>query len=230
MKIRLLTQSLDGIGIKRFINIAITVSLLFTLSHAELGWAKAPQPGQQTEQVIEPQIMRRDVQVPDIDTENFEVSGFFGVLNTEDFGSSLVYGARLAYHITEDFFAEAAFARSSVSDESLRSFAITVFENQEENLYYYNLSVGFNALPGEVFVGKNRAWTSSLYLITGAGNTHFNDEDYFTVNVGFGVKLIPLDWLSIRVDVRDHIFASDLLGESKTTNNLELTGNLGFFF
>jgi outer membrane beta-barrel protein len=203
---------------------------LIYLSNTGLGWAKAPEPGQNAEQVIEPQIIRRDVEVPEIDTENLEISGFFGVLNTEDFGSSLVYGARLAYHITEDFFAEAAFGMSSVSDESLRSFAITVFENEEEDLYYYNLSVGFNALPGEVFVWKNRAWTSSIYMITGVGNTHFNDEDYFTVNVGFGVKLIPLDWLSIRIDVRDHIFSSDLLGESKTTNNLELTGNLGFFF
>ena len=148
----------------------------------------------------------------------------------EDFGSNVVYGARVGYHITEDFFVEGSFARSTVSDESFRNFAITIFEQSEEDLYYYNLALAWNVFPGEVFVWKNHAFTSSVYLIGGAGNTNFNDEDFFTVNVGFGVRILPLDFLSLRFEVRDYLFSSDLLGESKTTNNLELTGNVGFFF
>ncbi len=212
--------------IKRLITAAlIPCSLIVTVV-----WAKTPEPGPEHEQVIEPEIMRRDVKVPAIDTENFEITGFGGVLNMEDFGSNVVYGARMAYHVTEDFFIEAAYGKSTVSDESFRNFAITVFEDEEEDLYYYNLSVGFNLFPGEVFVWKNHAFTSSIYTISGVGNTHFNGEDFFTINAGLGVKVIPLDWLSLRFDVRDYIFTSDLLGSNKTTHNLELTGNLGIFF
>ena len=32
-------------------------------------------------------------------------SGFLGVVGIEDFGSSFSYGARIAYHFTEDVFA-----------------------------------------------------------------------------------------------------------------------------
>lgn len=210
---------------------SITVAfLLMAASMSSPSWAETPVPGQRHEQVIKPEITRRDVKVPAIDSENLEITGFAGVLNSEDFGSSLVYGARLAYHVTEDLFVEGTFGKSTVSDEAFRNFAISLFPDEEEDLYYYNLSLGFNAFPGEVFLGKDRVWSSSIYLITGVGNTHFNDEDFFTINAGFGVKLIPIDWISIRLDVRDHIFSSDLLGESKTTHNLEFTGNLGFFF
>ncbi len=208
----------------------ISTTTLLCLLVMNAAWAKTPEPGPNDEQVIEPEVMRRDVKVPAIDTENIEITGFGGVLNMEDFGSSVVYGARVAYHITEDFFIEGTFGKSSLSDETFRNFAITVFEEEEEDLYYYNLSVGFNIFPGEVFVWKNHAFTSSIYTISGVGNTNFNDEDFFTINVGLGVKVIPIDWLSLRFDVRDHIFSSDLLGSSKTTHNLELTGNLGIFF
>lgn len=192
--------------------------------------AQAPDPGPGHEQVIEPQIDRRDINTPAIDTENFEITGFGGVLNVEDFGSHAVYGVRAAYHVTEDFFLEASFGLSQVSDSSFRDFAITVFEEEDENLSYYNLSLGFNVLPGEVFVWRSHAWTSAIYLLGGAGNTRFNDEDFFTVNLGFGVRILPTDYLSVRIDGRDYIWNSDLLGSDKTTNNLELTGNLGFYF
>ena len=41
-----------------------------------------------------------------IDTEDFELGAYVGMLSIEDFESNVVYGARLAYHLTEDFFLE----------------------------------------------------------------------------------------------------------------------------
>ena len=38
------------------------------------------------------------------------------------------------------------------------------------------------------------------------------------------------DWLSLRIDVRDYVFESDLLGSNETLNNLEFTGGLTVFF
>ena len=91
---------------------------------------------------------------------------------------------------------------------------------------YYNLDFGWNFLPGEIFLGRNRAFPSALYVIGGVGGTRFAGDDYFTLNLGFGVRLLITDWLAIRLDARDHRFATDLLGNRKAVNNLE--GHLGF--
>lgn len=71
-----------------------------------------PEPESTQEQVIEPDIYRREINVPRIDTENFEITAYYGVLDVEDFGTEPAYGVRVAYHITEDFFVEGAYGMS----------------------------------------------------------------------------------------------------------------------
>ena len=57
--------------------------------------------------VIDPQVERREIETAKIDTENWEAGAYVGSLSVEDFEVNLVYGARIAYHLSEDFFAEA---------------------------------------------------------------------------------------------------------------------------
>ncbi|HEX7764805.1 MAG TPA: outer membrane beta-barrel domain-containing protein, partial [Cellvibrio sp.] len=52
------------------------------------------------EQVITPDIKRRQIKEDDLDTENFELGVFYGFLSIEDFGTNGVAGFALAYHIT----------------------------------------------------------------------------------------------------------------------------------
>ncbi len=189
----------------------------------------APEPESTQEQVIEPDIYRRDIVVPRIDTENFEITAYYGVLDVEDFGTEPSYGLRAAYHITEDFFIEGAVGMSEASDETLEN--LTTFNIlQNEDINYYNVSIGYNIFPGEIFLGRNFAMTSSFYLMFGVGNVEFNDEDEFAYNVGFGMKVLPTDWLSLRLDVRDIVYETDLLGDNEFTNNFEITANIGVFF
>ena len=56
--------------------------------------------------IITPDIERRHIKEADLDSEDFEVGIYYGMLSVEDFGSNAVAGATLAYHITEDFFAQ----------------------------------------------------------------------------------------------------------------------------
>lgn len=188
------------------------------------------------EQVIQPQVDRRTITVPKISARDIEISAFAGLLNIESFGSNPVYGGRLAYHVTEDIFIEGAYAKSTVSDAAFRTLGIGIFttSSPSENtvdLTYYNLSVGVNLFPGELFIGRGRAITSALYLVGGIGNTSFDRIDNITYNIGIGIRVVPLDWLSIRIEMRDHLFASDLLAnENKITNNFELTFGLSGFF
>ena len=182
--------------------------------------------------VISPELERRTITEADIDREDFEVGAFVGVMSIEDFGSNVVYGARGAYHITEDFFAEAAIGRTEAGETSFETLSggAQVLTDSQRELTYYNLSLGYNILPGEAFIGEGHAFNSALYLIAGVGNTEFADDSHFTINVGAGYRFLVNDWIALHVDFRDHIFDSDLLGKDKTTHNLEGTAGISFFF
>jgi outer membrane beta-barrel protein len=180
---------------------------------------------------VVPQVERRDVPLPKFPSRDFEAGVFVGTYATENFGASAVFGLRLGYHLTEDFFVEGALASTKVSDESFRQVLPGgVFPNQEETLSYYNLSAGYNLLPGEVFLGSRQARASAFYLIGGIGSTKFFEQKRQTVNLGFGLKLLLGDRAALRVDVRDHIFSLDLLGKRQSTQNLEVTAGVGLHF
>ena len=183
------------------------------------------------EQVIEPTVPRRDVRVPKIPSRDIIAGAYLGTYSSEDFGASFVYGVRLGYHITEDFFVEAVYGTTTVSDENFRQILPGgVFPEKEETLSYYNLSVGYNILPGEVFFGSRYAMASALYLIAGVGSTKFLEQSKQTINFGLGYRVFLKDWAAIQVDFRDHLYTLDLLGQSKSTQNLELTAGVTFFF
>jgi len=184
------------------------------------------------DQVIRPEIKRREVREDAIDTEDFEIGAWGGIMSVEDFGSNAIYGVRGTYHVTEDVFLEATYARTSAGKTSFErlSGSASILTDSERDLDYYNLSFGFNLLPGESFIGKHWAFTSDFYLIGGVGSTRFAGDDMLTWNAGFGYKVLLNDWLAMRVDARDHVFDLDLLGEKRTTHNLEFSGGLSIFF
>lgn len=183
------------------------------------------------EQVIDPKVARRDVRVPKIPSSDFVFGAFAGTYSTENFGSNTVYGGRLGYHITEDFFVEGTYGESKVSDANFRQVLPGgVFPNLEERLTYYNLSAGYNLLPGEVFFGSRYAKASALYLIAGIGSTKFLEQRKQTVNFGLGLRVFYKDWGAVQVDLRDHVYSLDLLGRRQNTQNLELTAGFTFFF
>jgi len=183
-----------------------------------------------TDQVIQPEIDRRTLSIPRIDTEDFEIGAYIGLLSVEDFGAEPVYGVRLAYHVSEDFFVEGVYGKSTVSDEAFRALGLNLFPSREEDLTYYALSVGYNLLPGEIFIGRRNAMTSAVYLLAGVGNTTFVNEDRFTANVGMGIRVLPVDWLVLHLTMRDHLFESDILGTKELKNNFELTLGLSVYF
>lgn len=195
---------------------------LFGFGREEAPPPTAEAPGQ----VIDPEVERREVKEPKIDRENWEIGAFAGVMSIEDFGSDLVYGARLAFHLTEGFFVEGT---AGQTEAGLTSFEILsggarLFEDRTYT--YYNLNLGYNVLPGEGFIGEGRAYNTTLYLIAGLGSTRFADDDRFTVNFGAGFRFLLNDSVTLRLDFRDHLYDIDVLGEEKTVHNLE--GTLGF--
>ena len=171
--------------------------------------------------VIEPVVERRKIRVNRIDAENIEVGPYYGSLSIEDFGTNPMYGARAAFHVTEDIFFEANFGRSKAGRTSFETLGgnVQLLTPSERRFTYYNLSLGYNILPGEVYIGRNLAMNSALYLVGGIGSTKFAGDQNFSVNFGAGYRVLPTDWLAIHIDVQDVVFRSDLLGTQKLTNN-----------
>lgn len=210
----------------------IAICALLTLGLINPVWAEeeAEKSLEEPEQVIKPQIERRNIKLPRIDTEDFEIGPLGGVYSMEGFGAHPLLGVRLDYHVSEDFFFEMVYAQTSINDDISRNFGVPLFVGGEETVEYYNLTLAYNLFPGEVFVASQLAFNSSIYVSAGVGVTSFAEEDRFTFNGGFGFRMLATDWLSIRFDVQDHIFESDILAEQKLTHNISFSGGLSLFF
>src|ERR1700676_2593448 len=106
--------------------------------------------------IIEPQVNRRVVKTPKIKAKDFELGGYFGALSIQDFGTNPVYGVRAAYHVSEDIFLEGYVARSKAGTTSLEDVFpnITVVSGAGRRFTYYDLDLGYNVLPGEIFIGR----------------------------------------------------------------------------
>jgi outer membrane beta-barrel protein len=225
------------------LRILLLTALLTTLPGcASVGnWFHHPSPAESTEpvpedsappRVVEPEVTRRQIEVPKVRSRNVEVGLYYGELSIEDFGSHPVYGATAAYHITEDFFFQAEGGRSKAGRTSFETLSgnIQLLTEAERRFTYYDLSLGYNFLPGEAYLGRGIAMTSAFYLLGGIGGTDFAGDTKFTVNFGAGYRVVPRDWLAIHITVQDRVFNSSLLGSSKVTNNLEARIGTTVFF
>jgi outer membrane beta-barrel protein len=173
--------------------------------------------------VIEPQVVRRKIKVPKIAARDIEIGASYGEISIESYTAAPVWGITADYHITEDFFFEAAGGRAQAGQTSFETLSgnIQLLTNDERQFTYYNLSVGYNFLPGEVFLGRNHAMTSSFYILGGLGGVKFEGNSTFTANFGAGFRVLPTDWLAIRIEAQDLVFKSDFLGTNRLRNNLK---------
>lgn len=180
---------------------------------------------------IVPEVERRDLRLPRFPSRDFELGAFVGTYATENFGASPVYGLRVSYHLTEDWFAEGTFGSTQVSDASFRQILPGgIFTSEKERLSYYSLSAGVNLLPGEVFLGSRQARATAIYLLGGVGSTDFAGQKRQTFHLGFGWRILLGDRGTLRVDLRDHVFSLDLLGRNQSTQNLEASVGFGWLF
>jgi outer membrane beta-barrel protein len=187
----------------------------------------AASPSTSSDQVVLPQVDRRDVRVPRFPSNDFELGAFAGSYSVQNFGSHPVGGLRFGYHINEDVFVEAVLAQSSANDAAFRQILPGgVFPKASEKLVYYNLSAGYNVLPGEVFIGAKNAKPMALYLIGGVGSTTLNQQRQSTFNLGAGWRIYLNDHVALQLDAREHMFSFDLLGKRQSTKNPELTAGV----
>lgn len=181
--------------------------------------------------IIEPNLERRDIREADIDSENVEIGVFAGQVSIEDFSSSSIIGVSLGYHITENIFTEATYAQADAGETSFEILSGGApFLTEEEREYrYYDLSVGYN-FNGELFVTQNTVFNTDFFVTVGGGSTDFGGESQFTLSLGAGYRVLITDYFALRLDVRDRIFNSEIIGEEKDTHNIQYTLGATYFF
>lgn len=187
---------------------------------------------QELESVIQPEIERTAFIESEIKTTDFEIIANIGIISIEDFGTSPALVLKLNYHISDDFFIGAEWARADGEETSFEilSGGAPLLTDDEREMTTYLLTLGYNALPGEAFVTDNLTYNTTFYVTGGLGNTVFGGDNHFTVSVGAGYRILISDFLSIYTDFRDNIFNIDILGKDKTTHNLQFTVGAGFYF
>ncbi|MEO0442458.1 MAG: outer membrane beta-barrel domain-containing protein [Pseudomonadota bacterium] len=182
-------------------------------------------------EIITPDIERRRIKQSQLDSEDWEIGIYGGVFSIEDFGSNSIVGLRFAYHMTEDFVVELNYGVTDAQESSIEVLGggIRLLTDDQREYSYYNVSLVYNLFPGEIFLGRKKAFNSSFYLLAGAGNTTFNENDYFTYTIGGGLRFYLTDAIALHFTAKDHIFRNDII-EDKLTNNLEGSLGLSFYF
>lgn len=213
------------IGIRSFF-LALLITMMSFSLFAEQETLQSRQ-----QSVIEPTVARRDINEANIDSENFEFGVLVGVLSVEDFSSSMVLGVRAAYHVNEDFFVEATYGQADAGETSFEvlSGGAPFLTDDERNYRYYNVSLGYN-LNGETFFTDRLVFNSATYFTVGAGSTEFGGDERFTLSLGAGYRLLLTDYFALHLNLKDHLFNSELIGEEKTTHNIEYGLGATFFF
>lgn len=177
-------------------------------------------------------LERRDVLEDILDSENFEVGVQLGLLSIEDFESNLWVSAHFAYHINERFYAKALYGYSKAGETSFEQLVNVppLLTDEQRKLSYYGLNIGYNLLPGEVFLSKDVALNSMFSIELGGGSTEFAGNDQFTVNVTANYRLFLTDWLTWDIGMSDYIFDTAITGKNKTTHNLNFATGVAFYF
>lgn len=182
--------------------------------------------------LIEPDIVPVPVKEDLIDTEDFEIGFYTGIISIEDFETPLIVGLRLAYHLSESLFLETNLAFTEAGETSFEKLGgdVQLLTEDDRAYTYYNLSLGYNVLPGEAFIGRRYAFNTNLYLVGGMGAVEFAGDSYTAFNYGFGYQILFTDWLALHLRGRQYLYDIDLLGEEKTAHDLELTTGLSLYF
>ncbi|WP_417567389.1 outer membrane beta-barrel domain-containing protein [Marinobacter sp.] len=212
-------------------------ALLLACSIALPPLAAAEEPGGATKpapvQVIAPEVEPRAIREADIDAEFFEIGAFGGLMTIDNFSSEPLLGVSAAFHATEDFFLQFNYGFTEAgltSFEELSGSNVRLLTDSDRQYSYYDFLVGYNIFPGEIFFSDSLAFNSAFYLVGGVGNTDFGGENNFTTTLGTGFRIVLLDWLTVHVDFRDHMFKSDLIRQSQLTHNIELSSGITLFF
>ena len=171
--------------------------------------------------IVKPDPEQDLIKDSDIDNISMNFGVYTGLINYENFNSSYMLAMYFSYPFDEDVFVEAEFGISGLNDTEYRNIGLPLLSEEEVDLQFYTILVGYNLLPGEVYWSREKTLISSFYLIAGVGAVSFDNNNYVSMQFGAGFKMELDKNKSIRFEARDRMYDTDILGTDKLTNNIE---------
>ena len=181
---------------------------------------------------VQVDVERREIIDDLLDSENFEVGLQAGFMSIEDFESSLWLSGHFAYHINENFYTKVLYGFADAGETSFEKLANVppLLTDDQRKLQYYGLNIGYNLMPGEVFITQNLAFNSMFSIELGGGSTKFAGDNKFTVNLIANYRVFLNDWITWDLTMSDYIFDTTITGSNKTTHNLNFSTGFSFYF
>jgi len=164
--------------------------------------------------VLEPVIVRDRVEL-DIRSRDFEVGIVGGLLSADGYSVGLGAGVKLGYHFNSHWFTEAALFQAKGVD------------TKEEKITVADLVVGYN-LYQDTYISSDFRAKSSIYVIGGAGLTHFQGKSWKTLVGGGGYRMMLSDNFSVRAEFRGNLHRG--FSSSGWSLDMQPTLGLGYFF
>lgn len=177
-------------------------------------------------------IERRTVLDDLLDNENFEFGAQIGLISIEDFESKPWVSGHFSYHMNEYFYAKALYGYSKAGITSFETLANVspLLTDKQRKFSFYGINIGYNLMPGEIFLGKDFAFNSMFSIEVGGGSTDFAGDNQFTVNFAANYRVFLTDGLTWDIGMADYVFDTTVTGKRKTTHNLNFTTGLSYYF
>ncbi|MCO7223241.1 outer membrane beta-barrel domain-containing protein [Pleionea sp. CnH1-48] len=170
------------------------------------------------------------INASNVNTEYFDMGVFTGFINIEDFTSEAIVGINGTFNANEDYFMQINYLQTDVSLSSYEQSQGQLFSGSDRTFTHFDFLVGYNVFQGEHFMKSTKENLSSLYVVAGIGDTEFGGESGFTYTIGAGYQVaLSRKWL-VRLDYRDHIYKTNIIGEDKSTHNNQMSLGISYQF
>lgn len=205
-----------------FLTLVIYCALVIPVSAKQQG-----DTNQQPITIIEPTKKITKVKHAQIDTEKFEIGGYFGSISIPDFSANTLTGLSFSYHVNSKIFTQLSYAKSNISNATFEDVINKNFLHEKDREFSTSQLIGgYRLFDGRSFLSSSHKYSSRIYILAGIENIIFAGKEKIGITLGSNYKVVITDWLTLDINFKDHIFEREFLFDKKLTNNLEFS--IGF--
>jgi outer membrane beta-barrel protein len=163
-------------------------------------------------------------------TNRHELTVQGGYYASDLFDGTYVAGAAYAYHMTEDFAVEASAAMTQIASsggpELERTFSL--LQGKERRSLLFDADLVWSPAHGKLRLGGSIRHFD-LYFAAGAGVVDSVLSSDIAGNGAIGLKFFLGRAISVRIDVRDHVYRQQLLARKEWVNDVTAMIGVGLF-
>lgn len=165
-----------------------------------------------------------------IDPGQFELGPFAGMLSVEDFGTEVVAGLELTYHLRDDWLLQASYGRSETEKAAFETSQREFLSGDDRDFEYFAFTGAYRLIHGRSFLGSDLRFYSDIRVLLGPERVSFAGSDEWGFNAGLSYRVAFSDSFSANVDFREHVVEREFIGDEKTTMNTELRVGFNVLF